>query len=68
MTARWQTEKDKLQSAQKLKEQLEHARVELEQAQRRGDSTRAGELTYGADPRSRAQAEGSGESSAATRC
>ncbi len=49
-TARWQKEKDKLQGAQKLKEQLEHARVELEQAQRRGDWTRAGELTYGQIP------------------
>jgi len=50
MTARWQKEKDKLQGAQKLKEQLEHARVELEQTQRRGDWTRAGELTYGTIP------------------
>jgi len=50
LTARWQKEKDKLQGAQKLKEQLEHARVELEQAQRRGDWTRAGELTYGTIP------------------
>jgi ATP-dependent Clp protease ATP-binding subunit ClpB len=50
MTARWQKEKDKLQGAQKLKEQLEQARNELEQTQRRGDWTRAGELTYGTIP------------------
>ncbi|HEY7688952.1 MAG TPA: ATP-dependent chaperone ClpB [Dongiaceae bacterium] len=50
LTGRWQKEKDKLQGAQKLKEQLEHARVELEQAQRRGDWTRAGEITYGQIP------------------
>ncbi|HXQ52996.1 MAG TPA: ATP-dependent chaperone ClpB [Stellaceae bacterium] len=46
LTAQWRAEKDQLAGAQKLKEQLDHARVELEQAQRRGDFTRAGELTY----------------------
>ena len=35
---------------QKLKEQLEQARAELEIAQRRGDWSRAGELTYGIIP------------------
>jgi ATP-dependent Clp protease ATP-binding subunit ClpB len=50
LTARWQAEKDKLQSSQKLKEQLEQARTELEQAQRRNDWGRAGELTYGVIP------------------
>ncbi|MEC9367416.1 MAG: AAA family ATPase, partial [Pseudomonadota bacterium] len=42
--------KQKLSSAQKLKEELEAARLELEQAQRRGDLARAGELTYGVIP------------------
>ena len=46
----WQQEKEKLASAQKLKEQLDAARIELEQAQRRGDLTRAGELAYGVIP------------------
>jgi ATP-dependent Clp protease ATP-binding subunit ClpB len=50
LTARWQAEKDKLQSAHKLKEQLDHARIELEQAQRSGNWARAGELTYGIVP------------------
>lgn len=50
LTARWQGEKDKLAGEQKLKEELEHARIELEQAQRRGDLTRAGQLTYGVIP------------------
>lgn len=50
LTARWKAEKDKLGSAQKLKEQLEHARNELAQAQRRGEFQRAGELTYGVIP------------------
>ncbi len=50
LTARWRAEKDKLGSAQKLKEQLETARNELAQAQRRGEYQRAGELTYGVIP------------------
>src|SRR5258707_9005268 len=50
MTAQWQAEKDKLAGSQKVKEQLDHARAELEQAQRRGDWARAGELTYGVIP------------------
>ncbi|HYM04335.1 MAG TPA: AAA family ATPase, partial [Stellaceae bacterium] len=50
LTAQWRAEKDKLAGAQKLKEQLDHARNELEQVQRRGDWARAGELTYGVIP------------------
>ena len=50
LTVRWRSEKDKLGSAQKLKEQLEAARNELVQAQRRGEYQRAGELTYGVIP------------------
>jgi ATP-dependent Clp protease ATP-binding subunit ClpB len=50
LTQRWQMEKDKLGSAQKLKEQLEQARIELEQAQRKGDLAKAGELSYGVIP------------------
>ncbi len=50
LTLRWRTEKDKLGTAQKLKEQLEAARNELVQAQRRGEYQRAGELTYGIIP------------------
>ena len=50
LTAEWQAEKNKLASAQKIKEQLDQARAELEQAQRRGDWARAGELTYGVIP------------------
>jgi ATP-dependent Clp protease ATP-binding subunit ClpB len=50
LTARWKAEKDKLGSAQKFKEQLEAARNELAQAQRRGEFQRAGELTYGVIP------------------
>ena len=50
LTARWQEEKGKLAGAQKLKEQLDAARVELEQAQRKGDFASAGELAYGVIP------------------
>jgi ATP-dependent Clp protease ATP-binding subunit ClpB len=49
LTARWQAEKEKLAGRQKLKEQLDQARHELDQAQRQGDSP-AGELTYGVIP------------------
>ncbi|MBG0812265.1 ATP-dependent chaperone ClpB [Methylosinus sp. H3A] len=50
LTQRWKSEKDKLGVAQKLKEQLETARNELAQAQRRGEFQRAGELAYGLIP------------------
>ncbi len=50
LTLRWRAEKDKLGTAQKFKEQLETARNELVQAQRRGEYQRAGELTYGVIP------------------
>ncbi len=46
ITQRWQAEKGKLGDAQKLKEQLEGLRNELEQAQRKGNFNRAGELQY----------------------
>jgi ATP-dependent Clp protease ATP-binding subunit ClpB len=50
LTSRWKAEKEKLGSAQKIKEKLEQTRGELEQAQRKGDFTRAGELTYSVIP------------------
>jgi ATP-dependent Clp protease ATP-binding subunit ClpB len=50
LTAQWQAEKSKLAGAQKLKEQLDQARAELDGAQRKGDWSRAGELTYGVIP------------------
>ena len=61
LTAKWQAEKGQLAGAQKLKEQLDQARAELEIVQRRGDWSRAGELTYGVIPeleRKIAEAEG----------
>jgi ATP-dependent Clp protease ATP-binding subunit ClpB len=50
LTAQWRAEKDKLAGAKKLKEQLDQARMELEQVQRKNDWARAGELTYGVIP------------------
>jgi ATP-dependent Clp protease ATP-binding subunit ClpB len=50
LTARWESEKKKLGSAQKLKVELDQRRHELDQAQRKGDFTRAGELAYGVIP------------------
>ena len=50
LTAQWQAEKNKLAGASKLKEQLDQARTQLEQAQRQGDWAKAGELTYGRIP------------------
>ncbi|HJQ56729.1 MAG TPA: AAA family ATPase, partial [Vineibacter sp.] len=50
LTAQWKSAKDKLADSQKLKEQLDKARSELEIAQRKGELGRAGELTYGVIP------------------
>ena len=50
LTALWTREKDKIAGSQKVKEQLDQARSELESAQRNGDLARAGELAYGLIP------------------
>src|SRR5207237_8680205 len=50
LTARWKSEKEKLSDAQKLKTELDRLRVELANAQRRGEYQRAGELAYGRIP------------------
>jgi len=50
MSAKWQAERDKLDSARGLKERLDQARAELEQAKRNGDLAKAGELSYGVIP------------------
>ncbi len=51
MTAKWQTERDKLESNRTLKEQLDKARAELDQAKREGNLARAGELSYAIIPK-----------------
>src|SRR3546814_12672541 len=50
LTAAWEAEKAKLGDAQKLKEQLDQARLDLDQAQRKADWNRASELSYGVIP------------------
>ena len=50
LTAVWRAEKEQLAGAQKLKGELDHARQELQAAQREGRLERAGELAYGLIP------------------
>ncbi|TGX52737.1 ATP-dependent chaperone ClpB [Sphingomonas gei] len=50
LTTRWQAEKDKINAESKLKEQLDAARLELDQAQRAGDLGKMAELNYGTIP------------------
>src|ERR1700752_987384 len=50
LTAPWSAEKSKLSNAQKLKSELDTLRIELANAQRRGEFQRAGELAYGRIP------------------
>ncbi|KCV82701.1 chaperone protein clpB [Actibacterium atlanticum] len=50
MTAKWQSERDKLEGARELKEQLDRARAELDGAKREGNLAKAGELSYGVIP------------------
>ena len=50
LTQKWQAEKDKIHAEDKIKEELDAARGQLEQAQRAGDLAKAGELSYGTIP------------------
>ncbi|MEM9792311.1 MAG: ATP-dependent chaperone ClpB [Pseudomonadota bacterium] len=50
MTAQWQAERDKLAGARDIKEALDSARAELEQAKRDGNLGKAGELQFGVIP------------------
>ncbi len=50
LTTRWQGEKDKIAGEAKIKEALEAAKLELEQAQRGGDLAKMSELSYGTIP------------------
>jgi len=57
VTTRWQNERDKIHAESRLKEDLDAARIELEQAQRAGDLAKAGELSYGRIPELEKQLE-----------
>jgi ATP-dependent Clp protease ATP-binding subunit ClpB len=50
MTANWQAERDKLEGARELKEQLDRARADVDIATREGNLARAGELRFGVIP------------------
>jgi ATP-dependent Clp protease ATP-binding subunit ClpB len=50
LKAQWMKEKESVQVGRKMKEELERLRTEQEQAQRRGDFGRAGEIQYGLIP------------------
>jgi ATP-dependent Clp protease ATP-binding subunit ClpB len=50
ITKIWQAEKATVNQGQKITEELDRARIELEQAERDGNWSRAGELKYGRIP------------------
>src|SRR6516225_2475157 len=66
LTAKWKSEKEKLNSAAELQNKLDKAKNDLADAIRRGDYQRAGELQYGAVPeleRKLKETEGAAKSS-----
>jgi len=50
LASHWQQEKEAIQAGRQLKEEVEAIRVQIEQAQRSGDYTKASELQYGRLP------------------
>jgi ATP-dependent Clp protease ATP-binding subunit ClpB len=50
MKTQWQNEKETLGSVGKIKQQLEEAKIQAEQATRSGDLGKAAEITYGTIP------------------
>ena len=50
MKAQWQREKDTLGAVGKIKQEIDQAKVEADQATRRGDLQKAAEITYGRIP------------------
>jgi len=50
MRAQWQQEKDTLGNVGRIKQEIEQARIEAEQATRTGDLNKAAEITYGRIP------------------
>ncbi len=61
MKAQWQQEKETLGAVGRIKQQIDQARVEAEQASRAGDLAKAAEISYGRIPqleRDMKQAEG----------
>lgn len=58
MTAAWHAEKNKVNDVQKLQEQLDQARSEVEVAQRQGNLAQASKLMYGVIPELQKKIEG----------
>ena len=50
MKAQWQREKETLGAVGKIKQEIDQAKIEAEQATRRGDLTKAAEISYGRIP------------------
>ncbi|HEY2026586.1 MAG TPA: ATP-dependent chaperone ClpB, partial [Gemmatimonadaceae bacterium] len=50
MKAQWQKEKEMLSAVGKIKQQIDQARIEAEQAARAGDLAKAAEISYGRIP------------------
>jgi ATP-dependent Clp protease ATP-binding subunit ClpB len=50
MKAQWQQEKETLGAVGRIKQQIDQAKIEAEQATRTGDLTKAAEITYGRIP------------------
>jgi ATP-dependent Clp protease ATP-binding subunit ClpB len=55
LRAHWDQEKESIQAARKLKEDLEGVKLEVERAQRAGDYAKASELQYGRVPQLESQ-------------
>lgn len=51
LTKRWEKEREEIEAIKRTKEDLEKARVELEQAQREGNFAKASELRYATIPK-----------------
>lgn len=64
LTAQWQAEKEKVNKGQKMAEDLDRARIELEQAEREGNWEKASKLKYGTIPELTAALEESSKTSA----
>ncbi|MFL5612391.1 MAG: ATP-dependent chaperone ClpB [Gemmatimonadaceae bacterium] len=50
MKAQWQQEKETLGAVGKIKQEIDQAKIEADQATRKGDLTKAAEITYGRIP------------------
>jgi ATP-dependent Clp protease ATP-binding subunit ClpB len=59
LTATWENEKGRLESIKRIRQELEAAQTELEEAQRRGELELAAEISYGRLPELRNRLEAS---------